>query len=182
VASGEPDEGSGSVTVQFQLTREEVVPIVRWSLTQTYITRRTVVATAFSAVIGILLIRPVGIPAIGWALLALATAEVLLLCWLYATVPVRAWKKMSPDRGSTTLVFTDEGVGVHTTNIDAEQRWAVYSETIELDRLYILKRGSRRSFQVVPKRSFGAPDDEERFRSLVTQHTESRLIRSPASM
>jgi hypothetical protein len=178
VASGKPDEPSGSVAVEFQLTRDEVIPMVRWSLAQTYLTRRNVAVTAFSVVIGVLLIRPVGVPVIGWALLGLVTVEVVVLCWLYVSVPDRAWKKMRPDRGSTTLVFTNEGVGVHTTNIDAEQRWALYSETIELDRLYVLKLGSRRSFQVVPKRSFHTPGEEELFRSLVTQHTASRLTAS----
>jgi hypothetical protein len=177
VVSRESSVGSpDSVTLQFELTEEEAIPVFKWQLRQTFFTRRMVSTLAVFAVAGIVvLLVPGASPLLGAALLGLAGFEAVLLLYVYGSVPGRAWKKLDADRGPTTLVFNDEGVGVQTKNTNAQNRWAVYAVTVERDGIYLLKIGKSRAFQPVPKRSFADAGDESVFRSLVTRHTDARL-------
>ncbi len=165
---------SSAVRVEFLLTREEALPIFRWQIRRALFNRWTTIGIVLLAIGGTILLVVAPSPVGGAIVLGAALFEFFMLSAMVMFVPARAWRKKE-DTGPTTLLFSEDGVGVQTKNTSAQHRWAMFSMTLERDGMYLLRIGKRSAYQVVPRRSFANALDEDVFRSLVTRHTEASL-------
>ena len=80
------------VRVEFELTREEGVPLIRWQLRNTLLTPAIMIGIACIPIGAIIVLVAGGSTAIGVILLGVAVLEVLLFTWLLTAVPYRVWE------------------------------------------------------------------------------------------
>lgn len=161
------------VTIEYELTRDEVVFAVRWQLSHVYRIRRLLVADCLLIAVGAFFILTrhwvysfndfVGSVVIGMGLFAL-----LLTVVTYYLQPRRAWHNIAAD-GPRTMEFTDEFVHVRTMNTDVTNRWSMYSKALEMQQMYLLRTRKNES-TCVPKRAFRSSFDEVTFRGLAAKH------------
>jgi hypothetical protein len=163
---------SAPVVVSYELTHSESISFWRWHISRLYRLRLAVCMAVLVLASGIVLlfVAPIGLAVL---VLGLGVAQLLMYGWLYFLVPERAWKSAEESRSPLTLSFSDEGVGVHTNNTDAQNRWPVYSEALERDGMYLLRLGKRKVYTIVPTRAFLSSSDEQRFRALIGRHTSA---------
>jgi len=138
--------------------------------------RKVMLVAMAMVVLGAGLIALSGAQAIvGWIAVGFAIWVSLTYVLLFYIAPGRLWKRTAADRGPRTLDFSDEGVHVHTKDSDSVTRWSAYSEAIEKDAVYLLRRDNRGAYTIVPKRAFRSSSDELTFRSITERHTTTHF-------
>jgi YcxB-like protein len=161
-----------SVTITYDLTVDEVVPILRSQLIKASNIRKVMLLVLAIVALGAGLIALSGAQAIvGWIAVGFATLVSLMYASLCYIAPGRLWKRMAANRGPKTLDFSDDGVHVHTRDSDSVIRWPAYSESIEKEAVYLLRRDKRGAYTIVPKRAFRSSSEEWTFRSIAERHT-----------
>jgi hypothetical protein len=62
---------------------------------------------------------------------------------------------------------SDAGLQVAGANTDTLLNWSLFNQVIETKNYFLLIfRQRRKLFQMIPKRAFASPQDEERFRAM----------------
>jgi hypothetical protein len=165
------------VSIEFELTREELEPLWRWQVTQAYRMKRGVIFTFPLLLAGVVLLADSSLPStariLGIVMLGVGLMQLLVFAYLYLRVPARAWKQRPAGTGTTKIEVSDQDVRVHTKNSDVVNRWDVYSETIERDGLYLLRLGNSRAYTILPKQAFQSEDAASVFRGLAERHTQT---------
>jgi YcxB-like protein len=173
------------VSIEFELSREELEPFWRWQVTQAYRMKRGIIFTFPLLVAGVILLADTSLPStariLGIVMLGVGLMQLVLFAYIYLRVPARAWKQRPAGTGITKIEVSDQDVRVHTKNSDVVNRWDVYSDTIERDGLYLLRLGKRRAYTIVPKRAFQSDDAASVFRGLVERHTQTEWSGRPHS-
>lgn len=173
------------VTINFELTREESVPVLRWVLKQGKqgkLMRRLLASFVLMVFGGVLIIAggaaggsvPVLAGGIGLAVYGLLMLG--FFRWRLARGPDRAWEKTLGKAGPRTMTITAEGVHIVTRLSEAMNRWPLYSETTERDEMYLLRLARSTEFAAyvfVPRRAFGSTVDEAEFRRLAAANTNT---------
>ncbi len=168
---------AAAIAVEFKLTREELVPVLRWRLLKNVQIRIGIVMGALFMLVGVIILAvPGGSAKGGGTTLAIGAFYAGLYVWVMMRGSIRAAKKtVEKAHGPTKLEFTDDAVHVHTELSDAVNRWAVYTETLQHGDMYLLRIGKGRVYTFVPKRAFRSTYEEIEFRRLVTRHTSAHL-------
>ncbi|HEY1832294.1 MAG TPA: YcxB family protein [Acidimicrobiales bacterium] len=170
------NDAMSPVSAEFVLNRDELEPLWRWQLAQSYKIRRGLFFMLGPLIGGVVLLADPGLPSqahlLGILMLGVAALDVMVFAHLYFRLPARAWKQR-PDSGTTKVEVSDQEVRVCTRNSDVVNRWDVYSVTIERDGLYLLRHGKRRVYTIVPKRAQPSEEADLRFRSIVGRHTKT---------
>jgi len=175
VANDAGDEAAltNSVTIEYELTREEVTFWVRWHLVHVAHFRRQMVTVLIIVVVALVLILLGGRQNViaGGILLGISLFTLVMLGLLYfLVVPRQTWNTSETD-GPKVMEFTDEGVHSRTSNTHATYRWSTYSKALEMPQMYLLRHGNRKNlYTYVPKRSFRSSSDESTFRGLAAAH------------
>jgi hypothetical protein len=107
--------------------------------------------------------------ALGLILIGMAIFSLLIGGSFYAFVPNRIWSNIAED-GPKTMEFTDYGVRVHTRNADSTNARSGYSDNVDQGDMFLLRKGRKGPFMLIPKRAFRSSSDELRFRSLADRH------------
>lgn len=163
------------VTIEYELTREEVLSMVRWHLVHVARMRRLMLWVFIVAIWGLVLLLLGGSvnAVIGWIFIGFSLWMFAFHGLLYYFAPRLSWRNSAAD-GTRALEFTDDGVHVRTRNSDATNRWSMYSKTLEMPQMYLLRHGTRKgTYTYVPKRAFRSPSDELTFRALAERHIAS---------
>ena len=163
------DATGESVTIEYELTRKEVISVLQWHLLHvTHIVRKvllSVIALVLVPVAFFLNGGSVNI-AIGWALFGLVLSTLMSYGFLYYVAPRRAWERIMAE-GPRVLQFNDVGVRDHTRNSHVSNLWAAYSEFIETQEIYLLRSATRKGiYTYAPERAFRSSSDELAFRAL----------------
>lgn len=160
------------VTIEYELTREEVISMVRWHLVHVADIRSSMLSVVVVFLFGLVLVLHGGS---GYVI----AGGIWMGFWLsilviggvrYYQAPRLAWKH-SAAVGPRVMEFTDEYIHVRTNNTDGTIRWNTYSKALEMPQMYMLRHGTRKNmYTYVPKRAFRSPSDERAFRSLAAAH------------
>jgi hypothetical protein len=175
-------EPPAAISVEYTLTPDELIPVLRWQLLKSAQVRLQMGVVAVFGLVGIIILAAPKAPAaVGGVFLGVAVLYLALYLFLVRQIPVRVAKRaVAAARGPMKLEFTDDAVHVHTALSDAVNQWAVYSETVQHGDVYMLKIGKRRAYTIVPRRAFRSAYDESEFRKLVARHTAAQLESSPS--
>jgi hypothetical protein len=161
------------ITIEYELTREEVTSMVRWTLVHVAHFRRHMVTVLVIVVFALVLVLSGGSEnaIAGGILLGIGLLTLAMLGLLYfVAVPGQAWKASAAD-GPKVMEFTDEGVHSRSRNTDATYRWNTYSVALELPLTYLLRHRARKNlYTYVPKRAFRSSSDESTFRGLAAAY------------
>jgi len=163
-----------TVSVEYVTTREEFMTFARWQIWTMKGLRLNAVITALAVVGGITLIVSGTNTSIGVLLLAMCALEIGLGVWIAMSATRRAWAKRSAAIAATYLQFSEAGVHVRTSEIDAFTDWSTYLRTVEYRDLYLMEI-NKLVYRVIPRRAFDSPTDEQEFRRLVSAHTAAAL-------
>lgn len=168
---------SASVSIEYELSRPEVIEAVRWHLLHVAHIHKDSL-WGLGLVIGGAIFLSIGGSTgtvIGWVGISFGFLSFVFWGLLYYISPGRSWRTMAAN-GPKTLEINDEGVQIHTGDSDITHRWSAYSELIEIDEMFLLRLGTRNTYTFVPKRAFRSPSDEVTFRSLsgqgITSHNQ----------
>lgn len=180
-----PENGvTTEVTIDFELTREETVPILRWVLRQGRFMRRIFAANALMVLGGVLIVAGAAAggsaPALagGIGVAAYGLLMMGLFRWRFARGSDRSWDNTVGKVGPRTMTFTADGVRTVTRMSDTTNKWPLYSETIEREGMYLLKLARSTQFAAymfVPRRAFRSTADEDQFRRLAAAHTKAEF-------
>jgi len=184
VADSSEDAVTTGVTIDFDLTREETVPILRWVVRQGKVMRRIFASNVLMVLGGVLIIAGAAVggsaPALAGGIGVAAYGLLMMgfLRWRFARGSDRSWDKTLGTVGPRTMTFTADGVRTVTRMSDTTNKWPLYSETIEREGMYLLKLARSTLFAayvLVPRRAFGSTADEDQFRRLATAHTKAEF-------
>ena len=95
------------------------------------------------------------------------TIVLLLAIASIAAVPGLRWRQSQKLAGEQQHTFSEERITVRAAGQQGDLPWDFYARVVETPRVYVLMR-NRKQGNFVPRRAFASPDDEERFRTLVT--------------
>jgi hypothetical protein len=158
------------VVVTFRITRPEFMATWRRAHSRRPQTWITAVLTAAAWVFALWAMT--GKPA-GAAVFGIIYLPVYL--WLTLVVaPRRHWSKNSELREERIQRFSKDGIEEKRDNAEAKVKWAYFSDAVRLGNIYVL-RATRGRYTSVPRRALACPEDEARFRELVSVQTGSRL-------
>ena len=169
---------SGTIAIEYELTKREVAPVQRWVMLRAVQIRASLGIAVVAIVIGAAMVLAgsastgfgVGLLVVGIGYLVLYGAMVLIM-------PEVSASKISAGNGPTRLVFSNDGVGIRVKSKDGRQPWSYFSATLQHGDMYLLKLGNRqRSYIFIPRRAFGSESDERGFRRLVKEHTVAQLL------
>jgi hypothetical protein len=172
--------GSPSVhvrTIEHQLTRDEVVPLVYRQFLHRWQNWGLPVAGICLVVSGATVLVLDSADDVAWVVLVASGLVVLsIFLALVPVTPNRIWKRLGKQFAVRTLDISDEGISRHTALNDSMLRWAMFSDVTMRDDLFLLVVGSGPGFFIVPKRAFTSQADEATFRELaersIAAHTE----------
>jgi YcxB-like protein len=168
--------GNGaSVSIEYELSRPEVISAVRWHLLHVSHIRRNSL-WGLGPVIGGAIFLSIGGSTnnvIGWVGISFGFISFVFWGLLYYAFAGRSGSAMAAN-GPKALEMNGEGVRIHTRDSDITHRWSAYSEIIEIDEMFLLRLGKRNTYTFVPKRAFRSSSDELKFRVLTEQHIASR--------
>ena len=95
----------------------------------------------------------------GAVLLALVAYALLLL-------PTLIYRSQPKLKSEYRLIFSDDGIGFKTDEIDSMLKWSIYHSWLRDDEFYIMYHG-KRDLSVVPRRVLTSQDNDERFSNLL---------------
>lgn len=175
------------VTVAFELSPDETVPVLRRTVWRSRSMLKVLIATALMVPAGVLVFvtgaagHRTSLETLGIIVVGVSIFDVLLIRWSFERGVRRASKRMA-EAGPTTLTFTEDGVLKASRLSSAMTRWPAYSETRRMGDLYLLRIGSSSVNLLIPRRAFLTPGDEEVFLKLAGQHTTMVLDDTSSSV
>jgi hypothetical protein len=159
------------VTVEYTLSSQEVMALVRWQLIRNPRIRYTMpIGIVLMIGGGVIVLLSGRSPIVGVFIFAIGVTYAVLWGFLLYRVPRKAAKKAQAQAQPRQIEFSEAGVHTRGPLSEATTKWAAYSEVFERDGMYVIKVRSRKVFIPVPKRAFRSPEDELLFRSLVQEH------------
>lgn len=116
---------------------------------------------------GLFLWRSTDLRSFGIFFVAIATAFALMLVWAFFVLPIWIFRSQPKFLDEYQLTFTPEKIHFHTSHIDSELQWTMYTRALVDADSYVLYYGSR-TFTLIPKRVFQSDAQREAFEELLT--------------
>lgn len=164
-----------SISLSYQLSRDEVVAALRWEGLHNRRVRLLFGCSVFVLLCGGLLLAGDTGNSAGAFLVGAGGYLVLLVGWVIVRGPQRSWRRGTGIRGPQSFVLAETGVEAHSVIAESKAKWEFYTAAYETPDAYLLRLGNRRAYYIFPKRAFPSPADEVHFRDLVARHTEARF-------
>lgn len=102
---------------------------------------------------------------IGWAVVATGAALATLVPLRYV-LHRRAYRESPAFAGPTAVTFSDDIIEVVNPIGESQLKWSLYQSALESED-YFLPMVSKRSFSIIPKRSFASEAEIDSFRTLL---------------
>lgn len=89
-------------------------------------------------------------------------------------IPRQRFRRGSKSHGESLLQFSDDGIHLKTSQVDALLQWSLYDKVLEDERLYLLV-DEKSMIYLIPKRAFASASQEAAFRALLGRHLSGRF-------
>ena len=152
---------SGSAVARFALTAAEYAEGMRVIMRRQPQLWVGPVGGAVILVAGLVIAAPVAIFA-GLTLLSFGL-------WSFSMAPQARWRQRSRLHNDQVHTFSGTGITVQAGTERGQLPWGFYRQAVETKNLYVLLRSSKEG-NFIPKRAFASEQEEERFRTLVSDH------------
>lgn len=164
---------SETVQLRFKYSEQEYTAAVRAYMLHTpeVLIRVGVFLSLLSFGIFMFFVSAMGVPA---SLLWAAATFLAVGAALFFGAPKRRFRAEPKFRDEYFLEFSDEGIHLHTANIDSKVNWGLYTRFLEDENYYLLVYG-KYMMSVIPKRAFTDARQEARFRELLRRNLTPRL-------
>jgi hypothetical protein len=156
------DDARAVVTVRFTLSKAEAFACQRRVQLRHRSTWIYISVGAVIAIVGVVL--AIGEVAAFGAIFAVGfLADGLLI------KPGVVWRRQPAMRTEQAITVSDSGVGLELAGVKSRTEWSYWSRAGLVGDAYVIF-GRQRGFAQIPRRAFGSPADEQRFRELLTAH------------
>lgn len=155
------------LTIEHQLNRDEVVPIIYWQVLHRWKNWILPVAGVCLLIAGGAVLALDSADTTVWVvMLTLGLVIMVIFFVLVPLTPNRIWKRVKKQFEVRTLEISEEGVSRHTALNDTTMRWPMFSEVNRRGDLYLLLVGRGPGCFIIPRRAFRSAADEATFREL----------------
>ena len=97
------------------------------------------------------------------------------VAYMRSVLPRRGWVRLEANRAEQTYEFDPQGVGERTAVAAGHVLWGAFAKVAETPNFYIFHTKAGVRAILLPRRAFGAPAEEQRFRELVRASTVAEL-------
>lgn len=156
---------AGPVVARFRLTASEYGQGMRAIMRRQPTMWGAPVAGVATLAAGLALAEPMAL-VLGLVALGIAGAS-------FYVAPALRWKQNLRMGAEQEHTFSGTGISVRAGKERGHLPWGFYSRATETRNVYVLLRNSKQG-NFVPKKAFGSPEDEARFRVLVADHLRTR--------
>jgi len=165
------DQAASLIVLDFTVTAADLLKVMRFTLRKIVRQRFSVACGGIITICGVvLLVGRSRHPLPGILLLCLGLGYLALMPALYEYAIRRGVRRAMDNDAHRHVEISDNGVRICSSLSDTLNQWPVYSQLLDWQEFYLLRRGRSRTYLSIPKRAFASKDEENAFAVLVARH------------